>query len=239
MRQAPSVARLSDAVLKLHPSILRVFILEERTDRFVIAEEAARASGGWFARDIDQSLASGSLNALQILGGPADLILGVPKLVGVLYSNEAVIFTRVDANRILAICTEPSGFEEALQSVNRALPTLTERPELRHTPATTPKSAGEAAEIARNYVATLIKTPDVSIDEVTLNQTGRIWEIQGLYRSMPFARSRRFQLQLGSENGAIMGFVSPQRPSLAPLVTGITIILGTLFFLAWILFLIR
>jgi hypothetical protein len=239
MRQAPSVARLSDAVLILHPSILRVFILEEIVDRLVIAEEAARASVEWFACDIDQSLASGSLNPAQILGSPTDLNLGAPRLVVVLYSDRAVIFARISAHRILAICTELSKFDEALQSVNRALPTLMGRSEIQYMPATNPKSAAEAAEIARNYVASVVKTPDVSVDQVTLNQSSRIWEIQGSYRSMPFARPRRFQLQLGSENGAIMEFVSTQRPSLAPLLTGITVILGTLFFLLWVLFLIR
>ena len=239
MWQASAVARLTDEALMLHPSILKVCVLEERAGRFVIVEEAARAGAGWFACDIDQSLASGSLNSGLILGVSADLKLGVPKLVGVVYSNEAIMFTRVSAHRILAMCVEASGFDEAMQSVNQALPTLMETSRAPLNPTATPKSAAEAAEIARNYVAAVIRTPDVSIEEVTLHQANRMWEIQGSYRSIPFARSRRFRLQLGSENGAIIGFVSPQRPSLAPLLTGITIILGTLFFLVWVLFLSR
>jgi hypothetical protein len=99
-------------------------------------------------------------------------------------------------------------------------------------------SAAEATEIARNYVSAVAKTPEVSIDEVTLQQHNRRWEIQGTYRPIPFARSRRFQLQLGSGDGEIVDFASLQRTSLAPLVTGIVVILGTLLFLVWVLFLI-
>ncbi len=233
------MARLSDEVLLLHPSITKAFVLEENAGRFVIVEEASRAGVGRFAWDIDQSLASGSLNPTLILDGSADLKLGVPKLVGVIYSNEAVMFTRISAHRILALCAEPYGFDEAMQNVNQALPTLMEASWARLNPVTNPKCAAEAAAIARNYVAAVIRTPDVSIDEVTLHQANRIWEIQGSYRSIPFARSRRFQLQLGSQDGAIIDFVSPQRPSLAPLLTGTTVILGTLFFLVWVLFLSR
>jgi len=231
--------RLSDEVLLLHPSILKAFVLEENAGRFVIVEEAARAGVGGSVWDIDRSSASRSLNPALILGGSADLKLGVPKRVGLVYSNEAVMFTRIGAHTILAICAEPFGFDEAMQSVNQALPTLMVASWARLNPVTNPKSAVEAAEIARNYVIAVVRTPDVSIDEVTLHQANRMWEIQGSYRSIPFARSRRFQLQLGSENGAIIGFVSPQRPSLAPLLTGSIVILGTLFFLLWVLFLNR
>ena len=239
MRHATLGARLSDAVLSLHPSILKVLVLEERADRFVIREEAARVEAKWFACDIDQSLTIGSLNPAQILGDATHLNLGVPKLVGVLYTTEAVIFTPIDQHRISAICTQTSGFNEALQSVNRALPTLMENSQVRYKPLPNPKSASEAAENARNYVANLVKTPDVSIDQIALNQNSQMWEIQGVYRSMPFALSQRFQLQLGLENGAIIRFVSQQRQSLAPVLTGITVILGTLFFLTWVLLLIR
>ena len=99
------------------------------------------------------------------------------------------------------------------------------------------KSASEISSIAWKYVATLTKTPDVHIDELTLHQADGIWEVQGTYRTNPFVRSRRFELQLSSHNGAIIGFTSLQRPSLAPILTGMSIILGTLLFLVWVFFL--
>ena len=100
--------------------------------------------------------------------------------------------------------------------------------------------AAEATIIARNYVTTMARTPVVCIDEVTLHETDRTWEVRGSYRSNPFARSRSFQLQLGAENGLIMAFTpSPPGKPLAPLLTGIAVIVGALFFLAWIVFLNR
>ena len=239
MPQVPPAPKLSDEILALHPSIAKAFILEASGDQFIIVEESTRADIGPFDYDIDLSLTSGSLNPALILDRSSDLNLGAPRLVGVLYGEEAVIFSRIGARKILAISAEPSSFDETMQSVNRILPSLIERwgTSLREDKAS--KSAAEAAEIARNYVAAVVKSPDVYIDEVTLDHTRRVWEIQGSYRSIPFARSRRFRLQLGCENGAIMGFFSPPRPSLVPLLTGISIILGALAFLVWLIFLTR
>jgi len=234
-----SYASLSDQVLALHPSILEVFILEERRDGVVIAEEASRIGNGRFERIIDRSLATGSLNRALALVASADMNLGLPKRVSVLYRDEGVMFAALSGQRILAICAEASGFDEASQNVNRAIPTLTENRGDDLIPVRKPMSAGEAAEIARNYVATAVKSPDVSIDEVSLDQPNRIWGIKGSYRTNPFARLRRFLLQLGSEDGGIRAFVSQQRPSLAPLLIGIGIILGTLFFLVWLILLSR
>jgi len=239
MAEVSSAPKLSDEVLALHPSIARAYILEANDDRFTILEESTRADIGPFDYDIDLSLTSGLLNAALILDRSSDLNLGVPKLVGVLYGDEAVMFSRIGNRKILAISAEPSDFDEAMQSVSRELPNLIERWGMSLNEIRVSKSAAEAAEIARNYVVAVVKSPDVYIDEVTLDQARRVWKIQGSYRSIPIARSRRFQLQLGSENGAVIGFFSPQRPSLAPLLTGMSIILGTLAFLVWLIFLTR
>jgi len=230
---------LSDEVLALHPSIAKAFILEANHDGFSIQEESTRADIGPFDYDIDLSLTSGSLNPALILDRSSDMNLGVPKLVGVLYGDEAVMFSRLGNRKILAISAEPSGFDEAMQSVNRELPNLIEKWGVGLREVRVSKSAAEAAEIARNYVVAVVKSPDVYIDEVTLDQARRVWEIQGSYRSIPIARSRRFQLQLASENGAVIGFFSPPRPSLVPLLTGMSIILGALAFLVWLIFLTR
>jgi hypothetical protein len=235
MRWGRSAARFCDEVLALHPSILKVFLLEQRANRFTIVEEAAQVGIGPVACDINQFLSSRSL----VLSDSGESQIGVPKLLGVLYGNEAIMFTRINDHEVLAVCAEPAGFEEVLQAVNRALPTLTGEPDARPTTVPNPISATEGAAIARSYVANLARTPDVSIDEVTLHQNEHTWEIQGSYRSNPFARSRRFQLQLASGTGAVTGFISPQRQSLAPLVVGTGVVLGTLFFLVWLLLLIR
>jgi hypothetical protein len=235
MRQVRSPAWFCDKILTLHPSILKVIMLEEKADHFIIIDEAVRSGVDPLACDISRFLAGGQLSPALVLGKPAESELAVPKFLGVLYSNEAIIFTRISAQRVLAICAEPSGFEEALQKVNRALPTIINDLDVGPAPAVSIKSAAEVAEIARNYVANLARTPDVFIDEATLNQTNGTWEIEGSYRPNPFARTRRFQLQLGSENGAVISFASPRRPSLAPLLTGIGIIIGTLLLVVWIL----
>ena len=102
--------------------------------------------------------------------------------------------------------------------------------------AVTSKSAADIAEIARSYVTAVAKTSDVSIDEVTLLESKGIWEIGGCHRSTPFTRSRRFQLQLNTD-GAVTLFVSQPGSSLAPFVAGISIIVGSLIFLIWVLYL--
>ena len=227
-----------DEVLTLHPSILKVFMLEKRADRFLVVEEAARPDVGPIASDIRQFLAGRSLNPALVLGDPADSQVGLPKLLGVLYGNENIMFTRLSPQSILAVCAEPSGFEAALQTVNRTLPALLER-EADLPPRSNMMSAAEAIEIARNYVASVARTPDICIDEATLNETSGKWNIQGSYRPNPFARSRSFQLQLGAEKGPIIGFASPARQPLAPLLAGLGVILGTLFVLVWIILLNR
>jgi len=238
MRQRVSEARLSDEILLLHPSVLKVFLLEERTDRFAIVEEAARVGVGQSVYEINHSLESGSLNPSRVLAGAADSNLGDARLVGVLYSGEAILFTRIGRQRVLAICAEPARFHEVLQTVSEALPSLMQELGAGSMPVGRAKSATEATEIARSYVSALVRSPDVSVDEVTLERTRSIWAIQGSYRPNPLARSRTFQLELDAVSGAVTGFVSVPRASLAPLVVGITIIAGTLLF-AWLIFLNR
>ena len=232
------MSRLSDSVLTLHPSILKVFILEETVGRFTVVEEAARGDVAANFGVIDQSLLRGSLNPASVLGN-SDLNLGPPRLVGAIYGNGAVMFAGLGGKRILAICALPTKFEEALQNVSQALPALLESPRAEGIGSAAPKSAAEAAEIARSYVAAVIRTPDVSVDDVNLHQPDRLWVIQGAFRSNPFARSRRFQLQLGSEDGSVVTFASLERTSLTPLIIGVMLILGTLFFLVWVLSFIR
>ena len=227
--------RLTDEILVLHPGILKVFMLEERDGKLFVVEEAAKPDNGKLAYEIDESLRSGALTPLAILGAATEFNknTSILKLVGFLYANGGVIFTYVSEDRLLAICTEAARFNEAMQILNGALPTLIRELATSLRPAAYVKSAEGAEEITRTYVARASKSSQVSVDGVTLNQTKRVWEVHGSHRSSPLTRSKRFQLQLDAETGAVIGFTSASRPSLAPLLAGISIVVGTLLFLIW------
>jgi hypothetical protein len=64
----PYSARLTEEILGLHPSILKVFMLEERGGNLFVVEEAAKPGNGNLAYEIDESLRSGALTPLLILG---------------------------------------------------------------------------------------------------------------------------------------------------------------------------
>jgi len=233
----PSEVRLSDEILVLHPGILKVFVFDARIEACVILEEASRAGVGPFASDFDNSLRGGGFNPRVVLEDAANPTLGAPRLVGVAYSDAGIIFARIGERRVLAVCVDVSRFHEVLNVVSEALPRILGEWRVGPASVSQRKSAADAAEIARNYVAAVVKSVDVSVDQVTLEQSIRIWEVQGSYRTFPFARTRRFRLQLSEQNGAVLWFTSIRMPSLAPLLTGISIIFGTLLFLVWWLFL--
>ena len=229
--------RLTEEVLALHPGILKVFMLEERDGKLLVVEETAKTGNGKLAYEIDESLRSGALTPLLILGAATEFNKNSStlKLVGFLYGNGGVIFAHITEDRLIAICTDASRFHEAMQTLSGALPSLIRElaPPLR--PGGYVKSAEGAEEITRTYVARASKASEVSVDEVTLNQTRRMWEIHGSHRSSSLTRSRKFQLQLDAETGAVIGFTSTPRPSLAPLFAGIGVVVGTLLFLIWLI----
>jgi len=233
----PYSVRLTEEILVLHPGILKVFMLEEREGKLFVVEEAAKPGNGKLAYEIDESLRSGALTPLLILGAATEFNKSTStlKLVGFLYGNAGVIFIHLSEEKLLAICTEALRFHEAMQILNGALPTLIRE-------FTTPlrqgdyvKSAEGAEDITRTYVSRATKSSEVSVDEVTLNQTSHIWQIHGSHRSSPFTRSKRFQLQLDAGTGAVIGFTSTSGPSLVPLLVGIGIVVGTLLFLIWLI----
>jgi hypothetical protein len=228
--------RLTEEVLALHPGILKAFVLEQRDGKVAVAEEAAKPGSESLAFEIEESLRSGALIPVMILGAATEFNKSsdILRLVGVLYGNGGVILTHLSEDRLLAICTEALRFHEALQSVNGALPSLIrELGGLR--PVDYVKSAAEAEDIARGYVCRAGNVSQVSFDEVALNHTRRMWEIQGHYRSSALGRSRRFSLQLDAESGAVMGFASRSGPSLMPLLLGICLAVGALVFLVWLI----
>jgi len=122
-----------------------------------------------------------------------------------------------------------------MQILNGAIPSLIRELATPLRPAGYVKSAEGAEEITRAYVARASRSSQVSVEEVILNQTRRIWEIRGSHRSSALTRSKKFQLQLDAETGAVIGFTSTPRPSLAPLLAGIGVVVGTLLFLIWLI----
>ena len=212
-------------------------MLEERDGKLLVVEETAKTGNGKLAYEIDESLRSGALTPLLILGAATEFNKNSStlKLVGFLYGNGGVIFAHITEDRLIAICTDASRFHEAMQTLSGALPSLIRElaPPLRLGGYV--KSAEGAEEITRTYVARASKASEVSVDEVTLNQTRRMWEIHGSHRSSSLTRSRKFQLQLDAETGAVIGFTSTPRPSLAPLFAGIGVVVGTLLFLIWLI----
>jgi hypothetical protein len=233
----PYSVRLTEEILVLHPGILKVVMLEERDGKLGVVEEAAKPGNGKVAYEIDESLRSGALTPLLILGAATEFNKNssILKLVGFLYGNGGVILARITEDRLLAICTEPSRFHEAMQTLNGALPSLVRELATSLSSAGYVKSAEGAEAIARSYVARASKSSQVLVEEVTLNQTRHTWEIRGSHRSSPLSRSKKFQLQLEAETGAVIGFASTSRPSLAPLLAGIGVVVGTLLFLIWLI----
>jgi stage V sporulation protein SpoVS len=229
--------KLTEEVLVLHPGILKAFMLQERGGKLVVVEEAAKPGDGGLAYEIDESLESGALTPLLILGAAVEFNKNSNplRLVGFLYGNGGVMFTYVSEDRLLAICTEASRFPEAMQTVNGALPGLIRELEVTLKPAGHVKSAVEAEQITRTYVARATKSSQVFVDEINLNQTRSMWEIHGSHRSSTLTRSRKFQLQLDAETGAVMAFASTPKPSLAPIYAGIGVVIGTLLFLVWLI----
>lgn len=233
----PYSVRLTDEILVLHPGILKVFTLEERDGKLVVIEEAVKGGNEKVAFEIDESLKSGTLTPLVILGAATEFNKNSSalKLVGFLYANGGVIFAQIREDRVLAVCTEASRFHETMQTLNGALPSLIREFAAPPLSVGYVKSAEGAEEIARTYVARASGSSQVLIDRVTLNQLSRMWEIRGSHRPSSLARSKKFQVQLDAETGAVIGFSSTSRGSLVPLIAGLGVVAGTLLFLVWLI----
>jgi hypothetical protein len=237
MRQDSAQASLSDEILLLHPHIMKVYVLQETAGRLHVVEKAARYGFDGDSDEVDQSLESGSLNPGLVLGDAADLNLGTPRLVGAIYDEELLVFARISSYRVLVVRAQASKVHEVLQSLNTSLPRLVDGLGMGSRSVNRAKSAAEITEIARTYVSSVVRSPDVVIDAVAFDHGARIWDIQGSYRTFPLSRSKRFSLQLGAQKGEVIGFTSMPRSSLAPLLVGTCMIIGMLFFLAWLLIL--
>jgi hypothetical protein len=230
--------KLTEKVLALHDGIRQVFILEERAGQFIAAEKASRKDVPGSPDILDGSVETAALAPALILGAAAqfDKNPGSLKLVGILYGNEGVMLTYLNESKLLEVRTEPSSLYDGMRAVNEALPSLIKEHENGGKIEGAIKSATEAEEIARNYVAKTRKQTRVFINAVTHRTADNRWEIQGVYSSSRLSRSKTFQVELDAEDGTIISFLSSPSSPGALFAAELVALLGALSLLAWLLY---
>jgi hypothetical protein len=77
------------------------------------------------------------------------------------------------------------------------------------------------------------KASRVLISEINYRAANHKWEVHGSYRASRITASREFQLEVDSEDGAIMSFGSPARPSRVVLASEVAAMLVALGLLLW------
>ncbi len=228
---------LTEHVLALHEGIAEALILEERAGRLVVLEEAARGNATTLSNLIDETTESAALRPAVILGAATQFSKtpGSLSLVGILYRDAGIILTYFGENKLLAISTETSSFPSTMQLVNDALPSLIKQLETGNKTLGAVKSATEAGEIARAYVANARKSSRISLDEIRYHAANHRWEVHGTYRSSPVTPSKGFQVELDGDEGAILGFRSaPSSSTLFALE--VVALLAALSLAAWMLY---
>ena len=207
---------LTEHVLALHEGIAEAFILEERAGHLVVLEEATRDRAATHSNIIGESTENAALGPALILGAANQFSRtpGSMRLVGILYGDVGIILTYFGENKLLAISTETSTFSTTMQLVNDALPGLVkdlETPGLTHGAV---KSAADAGEIARTYVAKAGNSSRITVDEVNYRAVNHRWEVRGKYRSSLMAQKKDFQVELDGDSGAIVSFRSSSPTSI-------------------------
>ena len=232
------MVKLADDVLALHDGIREVLILEERAGQHMIIEEAARDSGSQdlLAGRLEEVHGGASL-APNIILGAAEQFGGDPgglRLVGMLYKKNGVILCNLSETRLLAMSTSTESFPSVLVIMNKSLPRLIEESGVRLKEGAV-RSAAVAEDIARFFLEGKIHGPlSVSVDDVAHRGINHRWDVHGSYRSPSSITSKRFQIEIDSENGSVMRFSSPSsRPAL--LVVEIAALIGAAALLVWML----
>ena len=233
--------KLAERMLSLHDGIHEVFILEDRAGQFVVIEEATRRGITVLADSIEQTTRNAPLAPGLILGA-ATKFSGEskpPRMVGILYDRNGLVLSYIDETRILALSTTQEDIYNVMQTVDDALPTILGQYGPHEKSADVVKSATDAENIARYYVASRIGgAARIVIDEVTYQETFQRWEVSGLYRAIGSFRSKRFQLEVDSDSGSVMKFGAPSSsPWPVALIAEFVAILGALSLLAWLLYL--
>jgi len=185
---------LARSVLALHEGIREVFVLEEGAGQYVVVEEATRGGLSLLSESLHEVRKHAHLIPALILGGAAQFTgdSNGLKLMGILYQNGGVIFTRLGEKKILALSTSPESLYSVMEKVNGSLPGLLERESGERAPVV--KSAAEADDIARSYLASRLRG-SIFVDDVS-------------YRSSRWAYSKRFQVELDADTGSVLRFAS-------------------------------
>ncbi len=228
---------LTEHVLALHEGIAEALILEERAGHLVVVEEATRDKAATLSNLIDETTENAALGPALILGAATQFSKtpGSLKLVGILYGDAGIILTYFGENKLLAISTETSSFSSTMQLVNDALPSLIKELETGSKTLGAVKSATEAGEIARAYVANARKSSRISVDEITYHAANHRWEVHGTYRSWLVTPSKDFQVELDGDEGAILSFRSSP-PTSVLFALELVALLAALSLAAWLIY---
>jgi hypothetical protein len=228
---------LARSVLALHDGIREAFVLEEKSGQYVVVDEATRDGGSLLSESLNEVRKHAPLVPAVILGGAAQFA-GDPdslKLVGILYRNGGVIFTHLDEKKLLALSTSPENLSSVMESVNQNLPGLLEREVGEKAGGV--KSAAEAEDIARSYLVGRLRV-SICVDEVSYRGADHRWMVQGSYRPSRWVYSKRFQVELGADNGSVMRFASTstvRRHKIYFFLAEFTCLMSAALVLAWML----
>jgi hypothetical protein len=231
----PRTLKLAEEVLALHEGIREVFILEERSGRFMATDRAVRDGDKLLSGNIDLAGSNATLALAVIVGAATQLAgeSGPARLVGIMYDKGGVFFCHLDENRVLALSTSPESLYNVMQTLKDSLPGLigaaTER---------VVKSAPDAEKTARYYLANRTGgSPRVMIDGVSYQGATRRWEIHGSYRPIAGIRSKHFQLEVDADDGSVMEFDSSNSSSWSiTIVVGLASMFAAICLLAWLIY---
>src|SRR5208283_4527132 len=198
---------LARRVLALHEGIREVFVLEEGAGQYVVVEKATRGGLSLLSECLHEVRKHAHLIPALILGG-ADQFTGDPnglKLMGILYQKGGVIFTHLGEKKLLALSTSTESLYSVMEKVNGSLPGLLEHESGERAPVV--KSAAEADDIARSYLAPRVRG-SIVVDDVSYREADQRWMVWGSYRPSRWAYSQRFQVELDADTGSVLRFAS-------------------------------
>lgn len=227
--------KFAEEVLALHEGIREVFILEERSGRFITTDRAVREGDRILSGNIDLAESNAALAPAVILGAASQFVgeSVPPKLVGILYNKGGVVFCHLDENRVLALSTSPESLHNVMQTLRDSLPGLVGAVSERVV-----KSARDAENIACYYVANKAgRSAHIMIDGVSYQGATRRWEIHGSYRAIGGIRSKHFQLEVDADDGSVMKFDSSNSSSWSiTLVVELASLFAAMCLLTWLIY---
>jgi hypothetical protein len=229
--------RLAEEVLALHDGIREVFILEERGGRFLVTDEAARGDTKMLSSKIDLVGLNAPLAPAVILGAATQFggEPAPPSVIGILYNKGGIVFSQLEENRLLAVSTSPAGLYNVMETLNGALPGLIGEHAFGAKAESVVKSAADAENIARYYVAGRTGgSAHIVVDGVSYQGANRRWEVKGAYRAIGGIRSKHFQLEVDGDDGSVMKFASSNSSGLpVTLIVELVSLVAAIGLLGW------